>query len=127
MKKILVVSLVLSLLANVGLAAGWLHRELVGCAETPSARIGVLTRTIKVGREDGRKTVFVLPEGLMVREASASGMDWFEPHRFRIVVTTDDSKLVDYSAGAKNKQKGAEYYSADANLHAWGEVSDNER
>jgi hypothetical protein len=49
-----------------------------------------------VGVFGSEKVLFTLPKGLVVRDASATGADWFEPHRFRIVVTSD-AALVDYS------------------------------
>lgn len=113
MKKILVGVLATSLLLNVILVFAVLYLLLQGCAETPNGRIGVLTRDIHVGRFEGTETMFTLPRGLVVREASASSADWFEPYRFRLVVTSDDETLVDYSPHPADLPGDSEYYSAD--------------
>ena len=128
MKKTLIVCLAISVLLNVGLAAGWLNTTLIGCAETPSERLGVLTRDVEVGRFGESSALFTLPKGLVVRKASASGMGWFEPFRFRLVVTTNDESLVAYSDGELRPDADAEYYSADVVLRAAGETDvDEER
>lgn len=114
MKKLTIISLALSVALNVLLGALLLDRILTGCGETPDGRLGVLARDISVGRFNSTETIFTLPKGLLVRDASASGMDWFEPYRFRLVVTSDDDSLVDYSANASLQTgQDAEYYSAD--------------
>ena len=85
-----------------------------GCAEIANGRIGVLAKDLNVGYFGNTTSVFTLPKGLVVREASATGADWFEPHRFRLVVTSDNEALVDYSARKENrKEQNSEYYSAD--------------
>ena len=43
----------------------------MGCAEIEDGRTGVLGRVL-----------FTLPKGLVVREASATAADWFEPQLF---------------------------------------------
>jgi len=113
MKRILVGVLGVSILLNVILVFAVLYLLLQGCAEVPNGRVGVLTRDIQVGRFDGTKTIFTLPRGLVVRDASASGADRFEPYRFRLVVTSDDNTLVDYSPHAADLPGDSEYYSAD--------------
>lgn len=61
--------------------------------------------------------MFTLPKGLLVRDASASGMDWFEPHRFRIVITSDDPGLLEsVGTSATDRELNSEYYSADVVL-----------
>lgn len=60
------------------------------------------------------KVLFTLPKGLIVRDASATGADWFEPYRFRIVVTSDNAALVDYSQKiAPLSDQRTEHYSVD--------------
>ncbi len=64
----------------------------------------------KIGFFGGDTTVFTLPKGLVVREASATGAGWFEPNRFRIVVTANNESLVDYSLSEANlKGQNNEY------------------
>lgn len=73
-----------------------------------------MAQETKIGFFDGDTTVFTLPKGLVVREASATGAGWFEPYRFRIVVTSDSESLVDYSINEKKiNGQNSEYYSAE--------------
>ena len=110
LKFILLVSIIL----NFVLLSAVVNQILNGCAEIPDGRIGVLNQDIEVGYFDGNKTIFTLPKGLVVREASASGAGWFEPFRFRIVVTSNNEKLVDYSEALEEAEgQNGEYYSAD--------------
>ena len=106
-------ALVLSVLLNIGLAVFIVLTVLDGCAET-TGRIGVLSRDMKVGTFDSNEVTFELPKGLVVREASAVGTDWFEPYRFRIVVTSEDSEFVNYDLQVPlEAEQTSEYYSAD--------------
>ena len=117
MKKVLVILLSLSLLLNAVLVAGVLYQALMGCAEIADGKLGVLTRNIEVGQFNKSDTIFSLPKGLIVRDASATGADWFEPYRFRLVVTTDDKSLVNYDEGiVPESGHHHEYYSADVTL-----------
>lgn len=106
-----------SLLLNVALVAvlGFAFFEaLDGCAETANGRIGVLTKDVQVGYFDTDKQVFTLPKGLVVREANASGFGYFEPFRFRLVVTSEDENLVKYdSVDVRRLPNASEFYSAD--------------
>ena len=66
-----------------------------------------------------RQLIFRLPKGLLVREADAHGADWFEPHRFRLIVTSDDPALVSYLPADASKspnpgdRSAEEFYSGD--------------
>ncbi|ESS71364.1 hypothetical protein MGMO_105c00160 [Methyloglobulus morosus KoM1] len=111
-------ALIGSILLNIVLMALVTYLSLEGCAEKPNGKLGVLSKDLKVGYFNGRDAVFTLPKGLLVRDASATGADWFEPHRFRIVVTSEDKLLVDYSEQDENKNyQHGEYYSADIKKH----------
>lgn len=112
--KALKITLIISGIFNVVLISALIYQALNGCAEIANGRIGVLSQDTKVGYFGGDKTVFTLPKGLVVREASATGAGWFEPIRFRIVVTSDNESLVDYSV-SKEQLDGQynEYYSAE--------------
>ena len=113
MRRVAVGVLALSVLLNLVLVAMLGYVLLNGCAET-DGRLGVLTRDVVVGRFQGTETLFVLPRGLVVRDASATGADWFEPHRFRLVVTSDKPDLVQFGAVPEPERDGvSEYYSAD--------------
>jgi hypothetical protein len=82
----------------------------------PEDRIGVLTRNVEVGSFSGTETIFRLPRGLTVRDASPrflEAVDQFEPHRFSIVVTTEDESLINYRSPRESLHQDEEYYSVD--------------
>lgn len=113
MKRLFWLFLIFSLLLNIVLASGLLLQTLNGCAEVADGRVGKLKETTIVGAFGGSDQLFTLPEGLVVRDASASGAGWFEPHRFKIVVTSDRSDLVDYDNSLNEMaEQDSEYYSA---------------
>lgn len=89
-------ALACSIVLNVFLSGLLLYVVLQGCAEVANGKVGVLSQDIKVGVFGSDKVLFTLPKGLVVRDASATGADWFEPNRFRIVVTSDNAAFVDY-------------------------------
>ncbi len=104
----------LSLVLNACFLFTIVYLLLQGTPEVRSGRFGVLTSTVEIGRSGGNVKIFTLPKGLIVRDVSASGADWFEPHRFRIVITSDRENLVDYSIDQVKAESGyGEYYSAD--------------
>lgn len=107
-------ALIVSLVLNFGLAYMLFAQAMDGCAEDPDGRVGVLTRDVEVGVFDTDEILFTLPKGLVVREASASGAGWFEPYRFRIVVTANNERFVDYEPSDEDLAvQNAEYYSAE--------------
>lgn len=101
-----------SLALNLILGGWWLITAIEGKTDAPNGRIGVLVKEVQVGAFNSDTVMFTLPKGLVVRDASVSGAGWFEPHRFRIVITSDDTSLVDYSSKASLAQQ-TEHYSAD--------------
>jgi hypothetical protein len=107
-------ALVISVILNFGLAYMLFAQAMDGCAEDPNGRVGVLIQDVEVGVFDTDETLFTLPKGLVVREASASGAGWFEPYRFRIVVTANNERFVDYEPSDEDLAvQSAEYYSAE--------------
>ena len=107
-------ALVISVLLNIGLAFLLWWQLMDGCAEMSEGRIGVLNQDVEVGVFGSGETLFTLPEGLAVREASASGAGWFEPYRFRIVVTANNERFVNYEPTAEElAEQAAEFYSAE--------------
>lgn len=107
-------ALVISVLLNIGLALLLFWQLMDGCAEMSDGRVGVLNQDVEVGVFDSSETLFTLPEGLVVREASASGAGWFEPYRFRIVVTANNERFVNYEPTAEElAEQDAEFYSAE--------------
>lgn len=110
---ILSISLVLNI-ALLGVVIFGFIKALEGCAEIPNGRIGVLKNDLEIGYFNNTTKIFTLPKGLVVKEASATGAGWFEPFRFRLVVTSDNNNLVDYSNKKIEFLKNdSEYYSAD--------------
>lgn len=107
-------ALVISIILNIGLAFLLFLQTMYGCAEVSNGRVGILNQDVDVGIFGSGKALFTLPEGLVVREASASGADWFEPYRFRIVVTANNERFVDYDLTAEElAEQNAEFYSAE--------------
>jgi len=107
-------ALIISMILNFGLAFMLFAKAMDGCAEEPDGRVGVLTQDVEVGVFDTNETIFTLPKGLVVREASASGAGWFEPYRFRIVVTANNERFVDYEPSEEDLAvQNGEYYSAE--------------
>ncbi len=114
MKSILLAT---SVLLNLVLGVLLFFRALDGCQEISDGKLGVLTKDVRVGVFGTDKTRFTLPRGLVVRDASATGMDRFEPHRFKIVVTSEAVDLVDYVAPKTHEYPDGEFYSADVSSH----------
>ncbi len=104
----------LSVVLNVCFIFIILYLLLQGTPEIRYGRYGMLKNSVEIGRFGGSAKILTLPKGLVVREDSATGADWFEPNRFRIVITSDRDNLVDYSIDQKNAETThGEYYSAD--------------
>lgn len=106
------IALLVSLLLNVLLIGFFIIKVLDGCAEVANGKVGSLKHDLKIGKFEGSDTIFTLPKGLIVRNVSASGAGWFEPHRFRVVITSDDENLVQYSE-SNETNPNLELYSAD--------------
>jgi hypothetical protein len=112
--KIKSILMLVSIVLNIVLVGIILFKNLEGTPEIKNGRYGVLKDNMAIGRFGENKKIFSLPKGLMVRDASAAGMDWFEPNRFRLVITSEQDKLIDYSINQDEaKSKNGEYYSAD--------------
>lgn len=82
----------------------------------PRDRVGVLTRDLEIGSFSGTKTLFRLPKGLTVRDASPqflAAIGQFEPYRCSIVITSEDEALVDYHVARASLHQHQEYYSAE--------------
>lgn len=110
-KYILRALFILSVLLNILL--GW--SLLIKQFNAPEIKTGILTKDIKIGRFGGKDTIFTLPKGLTVENATPRGfdaIDRFEPYRFSIVVSSDKDNLVDYSDKMKRQEYG-NLYSAD--------------
>ena len=87
------------------------YNALNGYPEARFGKYGRLKKDINLGRlGDDRKEV-ILPKGLIVKDVSASGADYFEPYRFKIIVTSDYTDIVDYSI---DQDKYIPFYTADS-------------
>lgn len=107
-------ALVISVFLNIGLAILLFLQLMDGCAEMSDGRVGILNQDVEVGVFDSGEALFTLPEGLVVREASASGAGWFEPYRFRVVVTANNERFVNFEPSAEDlAEQNAEFYSAE--------------
>ncbi len=107
-------ALVVSVFLNLGLAYLLFDYAIDGCAVMSDGRVGVLTQDVDIGVFDTDEALFTLPEGLVVRERSASGPGWFEPHGFWIVVTADNERFVNYEPNAEVLARHySEFYSAE--------------
>lgn len=111
-------SLFVSIAFNVFLAFlalfSWLYNGLIGCSEGAGGSLGILKRDVNVTQFGKERTIFKLPKGLVVLDTHATGADYFEPYRFRIVVTSDNKDLVDYSSPEKAEKlnSNGNFYSA---------------
>lgn len=101
-----------SVLLNVALAGVVALEKL----NAPEDRIGVLTKDLEVGSFSGTATIFRLPKGLTVRDASPrffAAVGQFEPHRFSIIITSENESVVNYHVARSNLHLHQEYYSAE--------------
>ena len=109
MKKwIFRISIAFNVLFILGYSLDWLN--------SPSHEVGRLEKDIKIGFLSGDSTIFTLPKGLTVRNASQQGLSsigQFENERFEIVITSDDSKLVKYNLPNDSTFSFGNFYSAD--------------
>jgi hypothetical protein len=84
---------------------------------SPSGQLGRLERDITARSiADRERSTFRLPKGLTVRDESPRGLaaaGMFEPYRFAVVITTDDSKAVRYGISEKELNQFGELYSMD--------------
>ena len=102
---------ILSIAANILLCGSALLNKF----NSSPNRSGILTKDVKIGTFGEKKTIFTLPKGLTVQDATPRGfaaIDLFEPYRFTITVTTEDIKLVDYD-NKRTKHEFGSLYSAD--------------
>ena len=86
---ILAISLVISILTNLCLAFVAGYALLNGWPESRYGKYGRLKKDINLGQIGENKTEVILPKGMIVKDSSASGMDYFEPHRFKLIITSE--------------------------------------
>ncbi|TGM57024.1 hypothetical protein [Leptospira adleri] len=103
---------IISVFLNILFILKGIYNLLDGYPEKQNGELGILKKDLIVGKFDGKERLFKLPKGLVVRDASASGVGYFEPNRFKIIVTSDRENLVDYDVTEKEiSDFNAEYYS----------------
>ena len=83
----------LSLLLNVVLALALLGAVAADCLEGQLEAKGgpmvVLKEDTPVHCFSKKRTLFTLPKGLVLQDVSAHGASIFEPHRYKLIITTD--------------------------------------
>ena len=102
----------ISILLNLLFMTGW----FLSWFNSPSYELGRLEKDIEIGYFTGETTKFVLPKGLTVRNASERGISaigQYENERFQIVITSDDSDLINYDLPKDSLDTFGNYYSAD--------------
>jgi hypothetical protein len=99
-----------SVVLNIVFLVVFLVHEL----NSPTQKLGVLTRNVSAGSFGKGDVAFTLPMGLTVVDVSPQGftaLGRFENSRYAIVITTEDRKLVDFNATPKHEF--GELYSVD--------------
>lgn len=90
----------LSILFNISMVCFALHTwykyTFIYCADIPTGQIGVLKKDVKITSFGGKDTLFTLPQGLAVEDASLI-KDAPQPNPFVIYVSSDTSDLTDYT------------------------------
>jgi hypothetical protein len=102
----------ISIALNIIFLIGW----GLSSFNKPSYKLGRLEKDITIGYFMGDSTLFKLPKGLTVRNASERGLSaigQFENERFQIVITSDDWDLVNYDLPNDSLAAHGNYYSAD--------------
>ena len=83
---------------------------------SPTYKLGRLEKDVELGILGGDSVILKLPKGLTVRSISQQGISaigQFENERFEIVVTSDDSDLVNYDLPQDSLLQFGNFYSAD--------------
>jgi hypothetical protein len=102
------ISILLNVLFVLGYGLNWIN--------SPSQELGRLEKEVEIGIFTSDSTLFVIPKGITVRNASQRGIGaigQFENERFEIVITSDDPSLVNYDLPKDSLQQFGNYYSAD--------------
>jgi hypothetical protein len=102
----------ISILFNFIFLIGWFSARF----NSPSHALGRLEKDIEIGYFGGNKTLFKLPKGLYVRNASQRGISaigQFENERFEIVITSDNSDLINYDLPKDSLRVFNNFYSVD--------------
>ena len=75
-----------------------------------------MTQDVNAGFLAGDSTIYKIPKGITVRDVSPQGIGaigQFENERFEIVITTENSELVNYDLPNDSLDNFGNYYSAD--------------
>lgn len=87
---------VISIIFNILVLLSWLLTIWL----SPNGRLGRLEENLKIGYFAADSVLFIVPKGITVEDASPWGLSaigQFEPHRFAIIVTSDEAGLVNYN------------------------------
>ena len=107
------ISILINIIFLLGYFWNWIN--------TPSYEIGRLEKDIEIGRFSSDSTIFKIPKGITVRNASQRGLNaigQFENERFEIVITSDDQNLVNYDLPKDSLQVFQNLYSADVHKYS---------
>jgi len=110
------ISILINIIFLLGYFWNWLN--------TPSYEIGRLEKDIEIGRFSSDSTIFRIPKGITVKNASQRGLNaigQFENERFQIVITSDDRDLVNYDLPKDSLQIFQNLYSADVRKYSKNE------
>ena len=102
----------LSIAFNIIFILGWCLNYI----NSPSYRLGILTKDINLGFLANDSIIFKMPKGITVRDVSAQGIEaigQFENNRFEIVITSDRKDLVNYDLPKDSLFQFGNFYSAD--------------
>lgn len=109
MKKwLLGISIFLNVIFILLFAWNWLN--------SPTNELGRLEKDIEIGYFQSDNSVFRIPKGLTVKNASERGLGaigQFENERFSIVITSNDASLVNYDLPKDSLDMFGNFYSAE--------------
>ncbi|MDX1829272.1 MAG: hypothetical protein R3342_06970 [Lutibacter sp.] len=111
-KRIYRISIIFNIIFLLGYGLNWIN--------SPTYKLGRLEKEVKIGIFGSDSAIFTIPKGLTVRNISERGISaigQFENERFEIVITSDDSKLVNYDLPKDSLQTFGNFYSADVNKY----------
>jgi hypothetical protein len=83
---------------------------------SPTNELGRLEKDIEIGYFQSDSSVFKIPKGLTVKNVSERGLGaigQFENERFSIVITSDDTSLVNYDLPKDSLDLFGNFYSAE--------------
>ncbi len=102
--------LTISFLLNLIFILGLVFYKL----NSPTYQLGILEKDVEVGVFGNDSTIFTIPKGITVRDASERGLaaiGQFENERFEIIITSNDYEIVNYNVPKEHLKTFGNYYS----------------